>query len=258
MICLCHQICHITGLFQVASHICWDQYYCISELYSYTGLISSASQQQVDRQTLGQWTINTSRRSQEPTLPLVSSNSLAKCVKTIGWMLVNNIYYKLIHIYIDTDRDLISVTWKSLLCNFSLFLQPSIADVLSLAWWTSTVAWWDFVSIRWHQELVSCPLNNLNCVRTSAHQNRRAFFVLCSAAAAQLFSALCYCGCDKCLILFIEGYRLYFILKQSAVWTLFQVCDPAAPVWTGLQQLALPRWIYAAFSGSLLFCFYCM
>lgn len=27
-----------------------------------------------------------------------------------------------------------------LLCSF-FFLQPSIADILSLAWWTSTVAW---------------------------------------------------------------------------------------------------------------------
>lgn len=33
------------------------------------------------------------------------------------------------------------------LLTCSLDLQPSVADLLSLAWWTSSVAWWDFFSV---------------------------------------------------------------------------------------------------------------
>lgn len=107
-------------------------------------------------------------------------------------------------------------------------LQPSVADILNLAWWTSTVAWWGFVG---------CKSNDTFQAMLAACRHLRG--PSCSAAAALIFSAPCsYNLANMCWLLFIDD-------SDCISSFLLQVCDPAATVWTDPQQLALPRWIFS-------------
>lgn len=87
----------------------------------------------------------------------------------------------------------------------SLFLQPSIADVLNLAWWTSTVAWWECVYCMSNDKetLWGCPLKTILTVfrLLLVKQMPLGYFQLSVTAAVTC-----------CLILCIHGQGLCFVL----------------------------------------------
>lgn len=85
-------------------------------------------------------------------------------------------------------------------------LQPSVADILNLAWWTSTVAWWGFVG---------CKSNDTFQAMLAACRHLRG--PSCSAAAALIFSAPCsYNLANMCWLLFIDDSDC--ISSFSGLW----------------------------------------
>lgn len=75
-----------------------------------------------------------------------------------------------------------------LILTICWFLQPSIADILSLAWWTSTLAWWDFVYQK-SNSMWGAPKTILTVSRL-LHMKASWFPVHVSLSAAALCSTI--------------------------------------------------------------------
>lgn len=73
-----------------------------------------------------------------------------------------------------------------------LFLQPSIADILNLAWWTSTVAWWDFLycTLNGSSSMWAALWNNLICVQTSGSQEGDFIYFMLGSWSWVIFSSV--------------------------------------------------------------------
>ena len=114
----------------------------------------------------------------------------------------------------------------------SLFLQPSIADILSLAWWTSTVAWWECVYCMSNDKETSwgCPLKTILTVfrLLIVKQMPLGYFQLSVTAAVTC-----------CLFLCIHGHSVCFVLLTMCHVNTFRSVTQQL-----LYGLAYNSWLY--------------